>query len=101
MIKEIEAGGGTVRVTGSLDADDHAELRDALESALGSAPERLTVDLTGVEGLHSRPIAILCYAWVEAVKRHVEMEVVVSGGVERVLRDANLDQVFALRAAGG
>ena len=97
MIEKFETAGGTVRVSGELDAEDDTLLREALEAALAERPEKLVVDLSAVERIHSRPIAILCYAWVEALKNQIEMEVVASAGVERVFRSANLDQVFTLR----
>lgn len=100
QIRTHERDGAAVVVpTGEVDLSCSPDLRVALQSALGSRPSRVVVDMNGVPSIDSSGLATLIEAMRDTQK--IGVGLVLCGLQERVmavLEIARLDKVFTLAA---
>lgn len=97
-VSTIDPGGGlVVRPEGEIDMSRSPDLRTALRGALDRRPERLVVDLSGVEYMDSSGLATLVDAMRAAKSKHAEM--ILAGmtvKVRAVFEMARLHQFFTI-----
>jgi anti-sigma B factor antagonist len=97
-VQEIARNGGVtvVRLAGELDLYNAEAVREALGEAVADEPERLVVDLGGVEFLDSTALGVLVEARAKLPNRRAFM--LAAPGLEprRALEVAGLDRHFSV-----
>ena len=89
--------GAKLVVREDLRAGCEGELQSHCTRLLDSPERQLTIDLSGVEYVHSLCVGVLSYAWVEALNRDKEVVFVVSPEVADVFERTGLARVFTCR----
>ena len=92
-----DASGHTViPMTGRFTFSDYAAFRKAIDTALAAKPNRVTLDMAGLEFIDSAALGMLLLAKDEAEKINAVVDIKNAGGqVIRVLEVARFKQLFA------
>ena len=97
-VRSIESVNGTVVVSlaGELDLYNADEVREALAGATDGGPERLVVDLSGVEFIDSTALGVLIEARTKLPNRRAFL--LAAPGIEtrRALEVSGLDRHFGI-----
>ncbi|HET6712289.1 MAG TPA: STAS domain-containing protein [Actinomycetota bacterium] len=89
-----------VNVRGELDLSTSAELRAALDAALGEGAPRVAVDLTEVSFMDSSSLGVLVSCLKEARERGGELRLVgVQGSPAKVIALTGLDSAFTIESS--
>ncbi|HEY3183428.1 MAG TPA: STAS domain-containing protein [Gaiellaceae bacterium] len=97
-VRSIEAVNGTVVVSlgGELDLYNAEEVREALAGAADGQPERLVVDLSGVEFIDSTALGVLIEARTKLANRQAFLLAAPRVETRRALEVSGLDRHFGI-----
>jgi anti-sigma B factor antagonist len=97
-VRNIESLNGTVVVTlgGELDLYNADEVRKALAGAADRQPERLVVDLSGVEFMDSTALGVLIEARTKLTNRRAFLLAAPRIETRRALEVSGLDRHFGI-----
>jgi anti-sigma B factor antagonist len=97
-VRSIESLNGTVVVTlgGELDLYNADEVRKALAGAADRQPERLVVDLSGVEFMDSTALGVLIEARTKLTNRRAFLLAAPRMETRRALEVSGLDRHFGI-----
>jgi anti-sigma B factor antagonist len=97
-VRSIEAVNGTVVVSlgGELDLYNAEEVREALAGAADGQPERLVVDLSGVEFIDSTALGVLIEARTKLANRQAFLLAAPRIETRRALEVSGLDRHFGI-----
>jgi anti-sigma B factor antagonist len=97
-VRSIEAVNGTVVVSlgGELDLYNADEVREALAGAADGQPERLVVDLSGVEFIDSTALGVLIEARTKLTNRRAFLLAAPRIETRRALEVSGLDRHFGI-----
>ncbi len=95
----FELSGDRLKISGILDTNAEAQLRDGLQKLLDSGAEVVTADLSGVEMITSVCIGALVVLWIDLCGAGRRGQLVTSPAVKKVLDLTGLTAVL-MDAAG-
>jgi anti-sigma B factor antagonist len=97
-VRSIKAVNGTVVVSlgGELDLYNADEVREALAGAADEQPERLVVDLSGVEFIDSTALGVLIEARTKLTNRRAFLLAAPRIETRRALEVSGLDRHFGI-----
>lgn len=86
-----------VAVEGDVDLNSSRSLQTQLRESLGSSPDKLIVDLSGVPYMDSSGVATLVEAMQLSRKKHTKLVLcAMSDKVQSIFEIARLDKVFTI-----
>lgn len=85
---------GRLTVSGILDSDSEAQLRDGFEKLVAGGAETVTVDLSEVELITSICIGALVVLWIDLTAAGKRAELITSPAVKKVLDMTGLSAVL-------